>query len=213
MPGISGLDVCAELKRSDETRLTPVVRSAASGSGRRARGLEAGADDFLNKPIDPEELQTRVRSLMRLQAPHRRSRFAASLFLTLGRIIERATPAPRALQRLTDYATALGALDLGRTISRRSTAARFFTTSARSRFPIGCCSSGKLTRKEYDLMKRHPAIGGRSVPHGALSFEAVRPDRAAPSRAPRRPRLSRRPRRRSHSPAPQNRQHRRRVRR
>src|SRR5438128_2484604 len=68
MPGISGLDVCAELKQNPETCLTPVVLiSGAQEREARLAGLDAGADDFLNKPVDPEELYTRVRSLMRLK--------------------------------------------------------------------------------------------------------------------------------------------------
>jgi putative two-component system response regulator len=110
MPGISGLDVCAELKRSAETRLTPVVLiSGAQERQTRLAGLDAGADDFLNKPIDPEELQTRVRSLMRLKRLTDDLDSAASLFLTLGRIIEARDPCTEGhCERLTDYATALG---------------------------------------------------------------------------------------------------------
>src|SRR5215207_5558274 len=57
MPEVSGLDVCASLKNVAETCLTPVVLvSAVQERTLRLEGLEAGADDFLNKPIDPEEL-------------------------------------------------------------------------------------------------------------------------------------------------------------
>src|SRR5581483_1256246 len=63
-----GLDVCSTIKKDAATCLTPVVLiSGTQERETRIAGLEAGADDFLNKPVDPEELFTRVRSLMRLK--------------------------------------------------------------------------------------------------------------------------------------------------
>ncbi|HEX3644106.1 MAG TPA: HD domain-containing phosphohydrolase [Vicinamibacterales bacterium] len=178
MPGISGLDVCAELKRSVETRFTPVVLiSGAQERQTRLAGLEAGADDFLNKPIDPEELQTRVRSLMRLKRLTDDLDSAASLFLTLGRIIEARDPCTEGhCERLTDYATALGRhLDLGQTDLEALNRGAFLHDVGKIAIPDRVLlKKGKLTRKEYDLMKRHPAIGDQLCAT-VRSFEAVRP--------------------------------------
>ena len=67
MPGLSGTTVCGELKRATETRLTPVILISGSGDrGTRLGARQAGADDFLNKPIDAEELRVRVSSAIRL---------------------------------------------------------------------------------------------------------------------------------------------------
>ena len=83
--------------------------SGAQERETRLAGLDAGADDFLNKPVDPEELQTRVRSLMRLKRLTDDLESAESLFLTLGRIIEARDPCTEGhCERLADYATALG---------------------------------------------------------------------------------------------------------
>ncbi len=178
MPGISGLDVCAELKRSDETRLTPVVLiSGQQERQTRLAGLEAGADDFLNKPIDPEELQTRVRSLMRLKRLTDDLDSAASLFLTLGRIIEARDPCTEGhCERLTDYATALGRqLDLDQADLEALNRGAFLHDVGKIAIPDRVLlKRGKLTRKEYDLMKRHPAIGD-DLCSTVRSFEAVRP--------------------------------------
>ena len=178
MPGISGLDVCAELKRSDETRLTPVVLiSGQQERQTRLAGLEAGADDFLNKPIDPEELQTRVRSLMRLKRLTDDLDSAASLFLTLGRIIEARDPCTEGhCERLTDYATALGRqLDLDQADLEALNRGAFLHDVGKIAIPDRVLlKRGKLTRKEYDLMKRHPAIGD-DLCRTVRSFEAVRP--------------------------------------
>ena len=69
MPGMDGFDVCRRLKDDPLTRHVPVVLvTALDGRADRVAGLEAGADDFLTKPIDDVMLFSRVRSLTRLKA-------------------------------------------------------------------------------------------------------------------------------------------------
>ena len=178
MPGISGLDVCAELKRNAETRLTPVVLiSGAQERQTRLAGLDAGADDFLNKPVDPEELHTRVRSLMRLKRLTDDLESAESLFLTLGRIIEARDPCTEGhCERLTDYATMLGRhLSLDQPDLEDLHRGAFLHDIGKIAIPDRVLlKKGRLTRKEYELMKRHPAIGD-DLCRTVRSFEAVRP--------------------------------------
>jgi two-component system cell cycle response regulator len=69
MPGMDGFAVCRKLKEDPATRHIPVVLvTALDGRSDRVAGLEAGADDFLTKPIDDVMLFARVRSLTRLKA-------------------------------------------------------------------------------------------------------------------------------------------------
>jgi two-component system cell cycle response regulator len=69
MPGMDGFSVCRRLKDDLETRHIPVVLlTALDGRADRIAGLEAGADDFLTKPIDDVLLFARVRSLTRLKS-------------------------------------------------------------------------------------------------------------------------------------------------
>ena len=68
MPGMDGLEVCRRLKADPATRHIPVILvTALDGRRDRLSGLEAGADDFLTKPIDDLALFARVRSLVRLK--------------------------------------------------------------------------------------------------------------------------------------------------
>jgi cyclic di-GMP phosphodiesterase len=178
MPGISGLDVCAELKRNPETRFMPVVLiSGEKERETRLAGLDAGADDFLNKPVDPEELRTRVRSLMRLKRLTDDLESAESLFLTLGRVIEARDPSTEGhCERLTDYATMLGIhLRLGEEELDALHRGAFLHDVGKIAIPDRILlKKGRLNRKEYELMKRHAAIGD-DLCSTVRSLESVRP--------------------------------------
>ena len=68
MPGLDGFETCKRLKQSRETAHIPVVMvTALDQSSDRVKGLDAGADDFLTKPVDDVALFARVKSLVRLK--------------------------------------------------------------------------------------------------------------------------------------------------
>jgi adenylate cyclase len=68
MPEMSGYDVCRAIRARPESAVLPVVMvTALEPSSERIKGLEAGADDFLAKPISQPELLARVRSLLRVK--------------------------------------------------------------------------------------------------------------------------------------------------
>ncbi len=68
MPDLDGFEICRQLRASPAYALLPVVLVTSLDSKEdRIRGLEAGADDFLSKPINAHELLARVRSLMRIR--------------------------------------------------------------------------------------------------------------------------------------------------
>ena len=67
MPGIDGYGVCRRIREQTETAYVPVVMITASGDEQKIKALEAGADDFLTKPIDQSELLARVASLARIK--------------------------------------------------------------------------------------------------------------------------------------------------
>jgi class 3 adenylate cyclase len=72
MPGMTGFEVCARLKGDPATALIPVVLvTSLEDHASRVRGIDAGADDFLCKPVNREELVARVNNLRRLHQTRR----------------------------------------------------------------------------------------------------------------------------------------------
>ncbi|MER9036002.1 PleD family two-component system response regulator [Mesorhizobium sp. M0924] len=85
MPGMDGFEVCKRLKSDPATAHIPVVMVTALGHvADRVRGLEAGADDFLTKPVNDLQLMTRVKSLVRLKSLTDELRLRASTTRNIG---------------------------------------------------------------------------------------------------------------------------------
>ena len=67
MPEMSGYEVCQAIRQKPQTALLPVVMlTALDPASEKVKGIEAGADDFLSKPINQAELLARVDSLLRI---------------------------------------------------------------------------------------------------------------------------------------------------
>jgi two-component system cell cycle response regulator len=93
MPGMDGFEVCRRLKSQVATAHLPIVLvTALDQPADRVRGLEAGADDFLTKPIDEIALIARVRSLARLKVTVDELRNRAATTVALGMIAPFASP-------------------------------------------------------------------------------------------------------------------------
>ena len=93
MPGMDGFEVCRRLKGQVATAHLPIVLvTALDQPADRVRGLEAGADDFLTKPIDEIALIARVRSLARLKVTVDELRNRATTTVALGMIAPFASP-------------------------------------------------------------------------------------------------------------------------
>ena len=89
MPGMNGYEVCREIRANEATRMLPVLMvTALDPTKERTRGLEAGADDFLTKPINQPELLARVKSLLRIKQYHDKVQSQAAEISAWNRTLE-----------------------------------------------------------------------------------------------------------------------------
>lgn len=165
MPGIDGFEVCRRIKATPETRLTPVVLiTGLSDTEDRIKGINAGADDFLSKPIDFNELLARTRSLLRLKQYTDELENAEAVLFSLAQSIEARDPYTRGhCQRLADMsmrlASRFGASEEDIKALRRG---GIVHDIGKVSVPDAILlKPGPLSRDEMDLMRRHPLVGER----------------------------------------------------
>jgi len=178
MPQLDGLEVCRRLKSDPATRLTPVVLvTGLSDLHDRIKGIEAGADDFLSKPVHPLELRARVGSLTRMKHLLDALDSAEAAFMTLALTIEARDPMTNGhCQRLAKHAVALGnALGVSEQDLQALHRGGYLHDVGKVGVPDAVLlKRGRLTAEEFELMKRHPDIGD-SLCAPPQSLRTVRP--------------------------------------
>ena len=110
MPGMDGYEVCRRIKANPASRLVPVVMiTSLDQTNDRVHALEAGADDYMTKPVDRVELVARVRSALRLKSVYDSLDSAEQVIFALAAAVEAKDPYTEAhTQRVAESARAMG---------------------------------------------------------------------------------------------------------
>ena len=165
MPQRNGFDACRELKANPVTRLVPVVLMTAElDVADRLRAIEAGADDFVTKPLNALELNARLKSLARVKRFTDDLEHAEQLILSLALTIEaRDAYTEGHCQRLARYATAIGsALELADEDIQALHRGAYLHDLGKIAIPDAILlKAGSLTADETRVMQSHPVIGER----------------------------------------------------
>jgi putative two-component system response regulator len=163
MPGRSGYELCRQLKEDPETRLIPfLLITGLSDREDKVKGIEAGADDFLNKPIFPAELFARVKSLLKLKEFTDELETAESVLCTLGRSVEARDPYTEGhCERLSKRAVALGQqLGLDEESLTALRRGGYLHDLGKIAVPDEILKKGSnLTADEWRVMRQHPLTG------------------------------------------------------
>jgi putative two-component system response regulator len=178
MPGLNGFEVCRRLKGDPRTRLIPVVLiTALQDTADRVKGINAGADDFLSKPVNAPELRARVHSLLRIKRYTDDLDSAEATVLSLARTIEaRDQYTDGHCRRLASYALGFGrSLGLSDTELAALVRGGVLHDIGKVGIPDAILlKAGPLTPAERDQMQQHTVIGDHLC--GSLrSLRAVRP--------------------------------------
>jgi putative two-component system response regulator len=178
MPHVDGFEACMTIKQDPATRLIPVVLvTSLDDSASRLRGIYAGADDFVTKPVNPHELRSRVRSLLRIKRYLDDLDSAESVILSLALTIEaRDSTTGGHCHRLSASAAALGrSLGLGEDAVSTLARGGFLHDVGKVGIPDAVLMKrGALTPDEQLLLRQHTVIGDRLCGEMRL-LRSVRP--------------------------------------
>lgn len=178
MPVLSGIELCRHIKNNPETCLVPLVLiTGLTATQDRVDGIEAGADDFLNKPVERLQLIARVRSLLRQKAYTDELERAESVLFALAWSIEGKDPYTEGhCQRLADHSARLGeflGLEAPQVLALRRAGVVHDIGKVAVPDTI-LLKPARLTAAEKKIMQRHPVVGER-ICSPLKSFQLVLP--------------------------------------
>jgi putative two-component system response regulator len=177
MPRLDGFETCRRLKNDRATRAIPIVMlTALSEVDDKVKGLESGADDFLNKPVDRRELQARVRSLVKIKRLHDELDTSETIIFSMEHALEGKHP----LLGGHSERVAILSLMLGRALELAPTAldvvgrAAYLHDLGKIGVPEALLGAERpLERDERVVYERHPEIGAKIL-EPLRSFAGVR---------------------------------------
>jgi putative two-component system response regulator len=163
MPRVDGLEACRRLKSDLRTRFVPIVLVTALGHREnRLQGIAAGADDFLTKPVDIEQLLARTRSALRLKALLDQLEEAENVLVSLTNALEAKDAYTRGhSERVARLAEALAQRrGLDADTCRNARRAGLIHDIGKIGTPLDYLyKAGPLTAEETVTMRQHPLIG------------------------------------------------------
>lgn len=178
MPGMDGFEVCRKLKGSETTRLVPIVIvTALQEREDKIKGIQAGCDDFISKPIDRLELIARVHALGQVKRLNDDLDHAESVVLSLARAVEaKDTTTGDHCDRLIRLSSNFGKfLGLDEKQIRTLERASILHDVGKIGIPDSILlKPAKLTEEEWEVMRTHPIVG-EEICHPLRSLSDVCP--------------------------------------
>jgi putative two-component system response regulator len=163
LPGLGGTELCRRLKSNRKTQFIPILMvTSVSGHDFEVEGIEAGADEYLKKPLHPSVVRARVHSLLRHKAAIDSLEEAETILFALAQAVEnRDMGTSQHCERLAIYSVALG-LTIG--LPRRDLVALyrggFLHDIGKVSVPDSILlGTGKLNEEQWRIMQRHTIHG------------------------------------------------------
>src|SRR6201997_3051869 len=165
MPHLNGFEVCEKIKNNPNTYLIPVIMiTALSDKQDRLEGIKVGADDFLSRPVDRNELLARVKSLLELKQRTDELERAESVLFSLARSIEGKDPYTHGhCERLAEYSARLGE-QLGLSEDQITALRRAGIVHDVGKVAVPdaiMLKPGRLTPDEWTIIREHSVVGER----------------------------------------------------
>lgn len=161
--GLDGLEVCRQLKSDMQFRTIPVIVMTTSGSNEDiSEAVEAGADEFLSKPVNRGELQVRIRSITRMHRGNTEMIGAESVALSLARAVaSKDGYSSGHVEQVANYAVAFGkALGMDSAELKMLRYGAILHNVGKIAIPDSILEkTGPLTPRERALFHQHPRVG------------------------------------------------------
>ena len=164
MPGMDGIEMCRRLKTDPATADIPVILVTAhrAEASLKARGLEAGADDFISKPIDNVELAARIKILLRTRKAEEELRIARD---TLADLLAQRTDAWKGAQALL-HAIVEGTTD---PVFLKDAVGRYVLVNSAALRVMGKLEEDVIGRDDRDIFSSRPAAELMAIDQDIMS--------------------------------------------